>query len=162
MKTKGKVSLEEINQLTESGVDAMRTAMALQKDVGQTTGSLNLDLAFLLVPKALEGTAKVVRDSEFEVTSGAAGTKNNTVPNSQRGTFEVIADSRLDAASSSNWFGVASAAMHDTVEVAYLDGIDTPTLEQQPGWSIDGLEWKVRMEAGVKALDFRNMAKDPN
>ena len=42
--------------INTAGVDAMRTAMALQKDVGQTTGSLNLDLAFLLVPKALEGT----------------------------------------------------------------------------------------------------------
>ena len=148
--------------INTAAVDAMRTAMAVQKDVGQTSGALNLNLAYLIVPKALEGTAKVVRDAEFEVTSGAAGTKNNTVPNSQRGTFEVITDARLDAASASNWYGCASAAMHDTVEVAYLDGIDTPTLEQQAGWSVDGVEWKVRMEAGVKALDWKTLAKNPN
>ena len=52
--------------------------------------------------------------------------------------------------------------MHDTVEVAYLDGNETPTLEQQAGWSVDGMEWKVRMEAGVKALDWKTMAKNPN
>ncbi len=51
MKTKGKVSLEEINQLTESGVDAMRilrdatglTGEALNKKI--TSGALDADFA---------------------------------------------------------------------------------------------------------------------
>lgn len=140
--------------IATSSVDTMRIAMAKQKDGGAT---LNIRLANLIVPVALEGTAKVVRDSEFEVT----GSKNLTVPNSVRGTFEVISDARLDAASSSNWYGAASASMHDTIEVAYLDGVETPTLEQQSGWDVDGVEFKVRMDAGVKALDFRTMAKNP-
>ena len=43
----------------------------------------------------------------------------------------------------------------------YLDGNEAPTLEQQNGWHVDGVEFKVRMDAGVKALDFRTMAKNP-
>lgn len=52
------------------------------------------------MPLALEGTASVVRDSEFEV---GAVTKNNTTPNFVRGTFEVISHARLDVASSAGW-----------------------------------------------------------
>lgn len=142
--------------ITTAAVDAMRVAMAKQKD--DTGSTLNIRLAKLLVPVALEGTANVVRDSEFEV--GAAA-KNNTVPNSVRGTFEVISDARLDVASATNWFGAANPGMHDTVEVQYLDGNQAPTLEQQDGWNIDGVTFKVRMDAGVKALDFRTLAKNP-
>ncbi len=140
--------------IATSSVDTMRVAMAKQKD---GTAVLGIRLAYLIVPVALEGTARVVRDSEFEVT----GSKNLTVPNSVRGTFEVIFGARLDTASVSNWYGAASPSMHDTIEVAYLDGVETPTLEQQSGWDVDGVEFKVRMDAGVKALDFRTLAKNP-
>jgi hypothetical protein len=141
--------------ITTAGIDAMRVAMATQAEGAAT---LNIRLAKILVPVALEGTAKVVRDSEFDV---GAGSKNNTIPNSVRGTFEVISDARLDVASATAWYGTASSATNDTVEVSYLDGNQAPTLEQQNGWSVDGVEFKVRMDAGVKALDYRTLAKNP-
>ena len=147
--------------INTASVDAMRVAMATQKDAGSNATALNIRLASLLVPVKLEGAANVVRDSEFEV---GASTRNNTTPNSVRGGFEVISDARLDAVAgnaSFNWFGAANPAMHDTIEVAYLDGMDRPVLEQQNGWSVDGVEMKVRMDAGVKALDFRTLAKNP-
>jgi len=137
-----------------SSVDAMITAMATQKD---GKANLNIRLAHLLVPLALRGSSSVVRNSEFEV---GATTKNNTVPNSVRDLFDVIADARLDAASATGWYGAADSGITDTVEVQYLDGIQTPTLEQQGGWEIDGVEFKVRIDAGVKALDFRTMQKN--
>lgn len=142
--------------LSTGSIDAMGVAMSTQKDA--TGSTLNIDLAKIIVPRALRGTANVIRDSEFEV--GAAA-KNNTVPNSVRGTFEVISDARLDAASPTAWYATADQNSHDTVEVSYLDGIQTPTLEQKDGWNVDGVEFKVRMDAGVKALDFRSMAKNP-
>lgn len=142
--------------LHTAAIDAMRVAMARQTD-GIAT-ALNIRLAQILVPVALEGTAKVVRDSEFEV---GAGSRNNTTPNSVKGTFEVISDARLDIASATTWYGAADGNIHDTVEVQYLDGNTAPTLEQQDGWTRDGVEFKVRMDAGVKALDFRTLAKNP-
>lgn len=141
--------------INTNSVDAMRVAMATQKEGAAT---LNIRLAKLLVPVALEGTAKVVRDSEFEVGDGE---KSNSVPNSVKGTFEVISDARLDAASTRTWYGAADQNMHDTIEVQYLDGNTAPTLEQETGWSRDGVEFKVRMDAGVSPLDFRTLAKNP-
>lgn len=144
--------------ISTANVDAMRVAMALQKLPGQTSGGSNIRLAYLLTPVALQGTANVVRDSEYEV---GAASKNNTVPNSVRNTFEVISDARLDAVSPTAWYGAANANVADTIEVAYLNGNDRPTLEQQAGWSVDGVEFKVRMEAGVAPLDFRGLARNP-
>ena len=134
-------------------VDAMRVGMGKQK---QGNATLNIRLANLLVPLALEGTAKTVRDSEFEV--GAS--RDATVPNSVRGTFEVIADARLDADSAVKWYGAANAATQDTVEVAYLDGNSAPALEQQNGWNVDGVDFKVRIDAGVKALAWETLNRN--
>lgn len=141
--------------ISTAGVDAMRVGMGLQK---QGESLLGMRLTHLLVPLALEGIASVVRDSEYEV---GAASKNNTTPNSVRNTFDVISEARLDANSSAAWYGTANAALHDTVEVSYLDGNEAPTLEQQNGWHVDGVEFKVRIDAGVKALDFRTMVKNP-
>lgn len=143
--------------ITTANVDAMDAAMAKQKD--GTGNTLNIALAYLIVPRALKGAAMQVANSEFEV--GASTAKNNTVPNYMRGAFEVVADARLDATSASVWYGAANPNIHDTIEVAYLDGNTAPTLEQQGGWTVDGVEFKVRMDAGVKPLDHRAMAKNP-
>jgi hypothetical protein len=78
-----------------------------------------------------------------------------------RGRFEVITDARLDDSSAAVWYGAAAAGMFDTVEVSYLDGQSAPTLEQEKGWTTDGVEFKVRIDAGVKALDYRTLAKNP-
>ena len=50
--------------------------------------------------------------------------------------------------------------MHDTIEVTYLDGNDTPYLEAKDGWTVDGAEFKVRINAAVSPLDFRTLAKN--
>jgi hypothetical protein len=47
--------------------------------------------------------------------------------------------------------------MHDTVEVAFLDGNQTPFLESQDGWKQDGVEYKVRIDAVAGAMDYRGL-----
>lgn len=141
--------------ISTATVDAMRVFMGLQKD-GEAP--LNIRMRYLLVPLALEGTANVVRNSEFEVGSSS---RNNTTPNIVRNTFDVISDARLDATNSPAWYAAGDPAITDTIEVAYLDGNETPTMEEQTGWTVDGVEMKVRLDAGVKALSYRALAKNP-
>ncbi|WP_022949528.1 ClpP-like prohead protease/major capsid protein fusion protein [Methylohalobius crimeensis] len=142
--------------ITTASVDALRVAMATQQDA--VGANLNIGLRYLIVPKALEGTARVVRDSQYEV---GASSRNNTVPNMVRGTFEIVSDARLDADSATAWYAAANQVIHDVIEVAYLDGQDRPYLDQQMGWTVDGTEFKVRIDAGVKALEWRTLAKNP-
>lgn len=142
--------------ISSANVDALATLLARQKDA--TGNTLNIEMAYLIVPRTLKGAAMMVANSEFEVGASST-TKNNTTPNIVRGAFEVIADARLDATSTAVHYAVANPNVHDTIEVAYLDGNQSPTLEQQGGWTVDGVEFKVRMDAGVKALDWRGMAR---
>jgi ATP-dependent Clp endopeptidase proteolytic subunit ClpP len=140
--------------ISTASVDALRVLMAVQKDPDSNATALNIRPAHLIVPVQLEGLAKTVLESETEI---AASQNNSKRPNSVRGIANVISDARLTGTS---WFMTGSSAMHDTVEVSYLDGNDKPYLEQQNGWNIDGVEFKVRLDAGVKALDFRALAKN--
>lgn len=137
-------------------VDAARVAMGLQTDP-DGNANLNIRPKYALVPMALQGAMSVVRDSQFEVGASA---KTNTVPNSVAGTFDIIADSRLDSTSSTAWYMTGNSGTHDTIEVSYLDGVRAPVLEQQNGWNVDGVEFKVRIDAAAKALDHRAMYKN--
>jgi len=136
--------------------DAARTAMAKQTDATGTT--LNIRPSYVLVPEALRSSAMVVNNSETQIT--ATQQANSKVPNTVRGMVEVIADARLDANSATAWYMLANRTVTDTVEISYLDGVQSPVLEQQSGWNIDGVEFKVRIDAAAKALDYRTMYKN--
>lgn len=133
-------------------VEAARTAMATQTDPSGNA-ILNVRPRFLLVPFALEGTARTIAMAEYD----PAGTAGTLTPNTVRNTFEVIADGRLDASDPAAWFMAADPAMIETIEVAFLDGQTTPYMESQNGWSTDGVTYKVRIDAVAAPLDFRGL-----
>jgi hypothetical protein len=139
--------------ITAASVGAGRTAMRTQKD-GKAT--LNIRPSFLLVPAALEDTAQVLMTSETDPSK-----TNSRVPNPVRNAAEVIVDARLDAASTIAWYLAADPSVFDTIEVGYLDGIAAPFLDQQDGWTIDGVEYKVRIDAAAAPLEFRTLYKNP-
>lgn len=139
---------------TTATVDAGRVAMATQKDRSGNSVALNIRPRYMLVPVALEGTSKVLMASEFDPS------KTQRVPNSVAGLAEVISDARLDAASTTAWYLAADPNATDTIEVSYLDGVQTPLLEQQDGWKVDGVEFKVRLDAAVKALAWEGLYKN--
>ena len=141
-----------------AALDAMRVAMAKQTDPDGNVTALNIRPKYMLTPVALEGAVKQVLESTTEIASSQSNSKR---PNYVRGIAEAISDARLDASSASVYYMLTDPNMHDTIEVAYLDGIEQPFLDQMTGWTIDGSEFKVRIDAGVKALDFRGMVKNP-
>ena len=132
-------------------LDEAWTAMRTQTDPAGTT--LNITPMHLVVPAALEiSTGSSIADKTFADTAAAQERAN---PFQNRLT--VTADARLDANSTTAWYALASGTMHDTVEVAFLNGQQTPYLESKDGWSTDGVEYKVRIDAVAAALDFRTM-----
>ena len=50
--------------------------------------------------------------------------------------------------------------MCDTIEYAYLDGMEGVTTETQYGFDVDGVAVKARMIFGAKAIDYRGMYKN--
>lgn len=138
-------------------LDAARSAMAKQKDPDAHATALNIRPKHFIVPVALEGKARVLMTAEKDPN---ASNPNSAKPNHVNGLATVVSDARLDAASSTAWYLAADANMHDTIEVAYLNGNETPMIDQQDGWKVDGVEFKVRIDAGVKAIDFRGLYKN--
>lgn len=138
-----------------ASLDAARVAMATQKDRSNNAVALNIRPKYLLVPVALEGVSTVLLASEFDPS------KTQRVPNAVAGMAKVVADARLDADSATAWYLAADGSATDTVEVSYLDGQEQPWLEQQDGWKVDGVEFKVRLDAAVKALAWEGLFKNP-
>ncbi len=132
-------------------ISAGRTAMRQQKE-GERT--LNIRPAFMLVPTTLETQATQV------VKSGSVkgADVNSNIINPIRDLAEIIAEPRLDDASEKDWYMVSRQGS-DTIEVAYLNGIDLPYIDQLDGFTSDGVTTKVRIDAGVAPVDYRGLLK---
>ena len=145
--------------MNTEGLDAARKAMRLQEDANGDP--VNVTPSFLIVPAALEGAANravLSSSSLFPVDSNGTLNQNPGIVNVVKDMAQVIVEPRLDKHNAKEWYVTAAQGM-DTVEVAYLDGMDSPYLEQQEGFTVDGIAWKVRIDAGVAPLDYRGLVK---
>lgn len=133
-------------------MSAARTAMRTQKDAGS---ALNITPKYMIVPAALETAAAQLLNSVYEPTANKGHAANPVA-----GMAELITDARLDDASATAWFMAADPNAFDTIEVAFLDGNDAPFIEEQTAWTSDGVEMKVRVDAGVAPLDYRTLYKN--
>lgn len=128
------------------------TAMRRQKGItGDAT--LNITPKYLVVPPELEMVAYQIVNS-----TAAVDGVNSGVVNPYKGRFVVVADAELTDPDA--WYLVADATQHDTIEVTYLNGVETPRLETRQGFDVDGIEYKVAFDCGVSALDFRGVYKN--
>lgn len=133
-----------------------KTAMALQKTQveGGKARTLNIRPAFVLVPVALEDkTNQLIRSASVPGVDTNAG-----IDNPIRNFATVIAEPRLDDDSATTWYQSARKGA-DTIEVAYLNGVEQPYLEEHQGFTVDGVTNKVRIDAGVAPLDHRGLNK---
>lgn len=143
--------------LSLATVGAGRTAMGRQTDSSGSANALNIRPRYLVTPLTLEDAAGVLLNSEYDPDTANKLQRYNPA----RGwNLTLVSDARLDAASTTAFFLAADQNTFDTIEVAYLDGNPNPYLEQQNGWTVDGVEFKVRLDAAVKALDWRTMYKN--
>lgn len=138
-------------ELGLSGLSAARQKMRLQKNKAGAT--LNIPPKFLLVPVALEDRAlQLIHSTSYPEAA------NSGVANPYNNALTILTEARLDQQDAAAWYLLAAQGA-DTIEVAYLDGVDTPYIEQQQGFTVDGAAFKVRIDAGVAPLDWRGLVK---
>lgn len=136
---------------TTESFQAFRVAMAQQKDV---SGNDFLDLrpAVWLGPVGLEAQAKLINKAEFEPSTS----KNAMTPNISLGMFrDIVGSPRLTGTRHYAFADVNEAA---AIEVAFLDGVDSPFMEQEEAFDTDGARFKVRLDYGVGGHDWRGAA----
>lgn len=77
--------------------------------------------------------------------------------NPYAGRIIPISDARLDVLGLP-WFLAAPKGY--AVNVAWLGGNEVPRVEQRMGWSVDGTEFKVSIDAGAYVVDWRGLYKN--
>jgi HK97 family phage prohead protease len=150
---------------TVARLEVGRAAMAIQTDPNNGM-PLNIKPRFLFVPSALETVSKVLVASEKDPIGTLVGTPvaGATSPNPFWNALTVVSDPYLDntahTAGTVAWYLLGDPNMFDTMEIAFVDGQQSPFMESRDGWTVDGVEYKVRTEFGVAALDFRAMYRN--
>ena len=134
--------------------DAIDVAMSQQKDV---SGNEFLEISpnVLLVPRGLRGAAVTVNGSEYDPDAVNKLQKPNIV----KGLFsDIVASPRLTGTA---YYAFADPQVAPAIEVVFLNGVTEPFTDSQEGWRVDGVEWKVRHDYGVGAVNWRSAYKQP-
>ena len=134
--------------LSVDALDADRVVMGKQKDP-DANEYLNLRPRVLLVPLGLEGTARVLNQSQFDPSvSGKI-----QIPNKVVGLFQdVVGTPRLTDATRRYLFANDPAA--PAIKVVFLEGQgEAPVLESEMGFEVDGMRWRARLDVKAQMFD---------
>lgn len=128
--------------------------MKIQKDV-KGLRALNIRPKFFLAPVELEGTSE-----QFFTTAIDPGRSISGVNNPYSGNyFTRVYEPRLDATSTTGWY--LAAGKGKAITVFFLDGSNgKPYIERKEGFHTDSVEFKVRLDIGAKAMDWRGLMKN--
>lgn len=145
------------NSFDNAALDVANIDKAIQMMNGfvNTRGEpLAIEPDFMLLPTSLYTRAKQVLGS----ASVEGADINSGIINPIRDIVPTVKSARLQVADPKSWYLINKEA----IEVSYLDGIDTPYMEQQQGFTVDGVSTKVRIDAGVNVIDYRGIVKVTN
>lgn len=146
-------NLESASAVTVASVNAARIKLASQRDVGGHD-FLGLTPAIWLGSLTHGADARVVNSAEYDPDA----TNKLTRPNVVRGLFRDVVDT--PRITSAHWYLFADPAEAPVIEVAFLDGQTEPFLDSQEGFDVDGVRWKVRLDYGVAAIDYRGAVRN--
>lgn len=126
--------------------------MMKQQDKEKIAHALNIAPAFVLNGPDIDMEVAALLNSTADPDAQHTGVKNPV-----RNMAQQITDARING---NAYTFVADPRQADTIEVTYLDGQERPYLEQRHGWSVDGAQFKVRIDAGVNILDYIGMVQN--
>jgi ATP-dependent protease ClpP protease subunit len=146
-------NLGTASAVTMLAVDEGRQLMAVQKDI---SGGDYLELrpALWVGGMAQGGNARIVNGSVYDPDTANKLQRPNLV----NGLFRDVIDT--PRITGNTWYMFADPLEAPVIEVAFLDGNQEPYLEMMQGWNVDGTAYKVRLDYGVAAIDYRGAVKN--
>ncbi|WP_288413102.1 prohead protease/major capsid protein fusion protein [uncultured Sphingomonas sp.] len=127
---------------------AGRTAMRQQKGLDGTP----------IAPSPKYIVSGVEQETVIEQLMTAVQATNAGETNPFAGKLTPAADPRLPARA---WYLFGDPAIAPTLEHAYLNDQTGPIVEQQDGWDVLGTKFRVYMDFGAGAVDWRGAYKNP-
>jgi hypothetical protein len=134
--------------LSVDALDADRVVLSNQKDPSNNE-FLNLakfGRLTLVVPVSLGGEARVINKNQYDFQSSVFQKQNKV-----QGLFREIVDTPRLTGTRRYMFADPSDAC--AIKVVFLNGEQSPFMEQRLGWQVDGTEWKLRMDYKVLPFD---------
>ena len=135
-------------------INSGRVAMRKQKNL-RGEAMLNVVPKFLLVPAEQEFLARQMLSSTSDPDA-----KNSGVINPLMNSMQVVSDAELDAIDAKAWYLAADPSLMDTIEVTYLNGNQSPTIESQIAFDTLGIRYRIYMDYGVTVLDTKGLYKN--
>jgi hypothetical protein len=140
--------------LSKDSLGAALKAMALQKGPNNKA-TLNIQAKYVIAPVALQSDHET-----FFNTTRIGETSGTIYDNPYAGNkLTRVYEPRLDDDSATAWY--LAGAKGKTIKVFFLNGVQKPYTESKEGWTVDGVEYKVRIDAGAKAMGWRPLSKNP-
>jgi hypothetical protein len=147
----GHTNLGAAGAIGVAKLDADRVIMAAQTDLAGR--ALDIRPSVLLVPAGSEGLARTINEADYNIDAVPAGQPPSNRPNFVKGLFsDIVGTGRL---AGTRYYMFSDPQTMACIKVAFLNGVQEPMLEQQPGWRVDGIEFKGRIDVAVGAVDFR-------
>jgi phage major head subunit gpT-like protein len=133
-------------------IGSLRTAASAYRKITDPDGNpLGIAPSILLVPPELEITAAELMSGSLLIT-GENATRTNV--NVLAGRYRVVSSSYLS--SSSTWWLVANPAELPAMEVAFLNGVRVPTVEQaEADFNMLGIQVRGHFSFGVAKAEGR-------
>jgi len=156
-------NLNTSNALDHDGLKA--ALIEFDKQTDKDSELLDIPAAWLIVPVDLKVVAQELMKSKV-MLYGADDESKIPAANVFEGTLGIVADPRLSNSAYTNysattWYLSASPSQGQTLEVSFLNGKQTPTIERfanDP--NILGVVFRVYIDVATKVLDFRTMSKN--
>lgn len=137
---------------TVAVLDAMRQLMSKQKDK-DSNDFLDIRPSLALAPLSLGGTLRVLNGSQYDHDADKL-----QKPNIVAGLFRDVIDTpRL---SGTAFYMFADPSQEPVIEVNFLNGEQSPYMESEQGFTVDGMQWKIRMDYGVGAVGYRGAIRN--
>lgn len=134
--------------ISVASIDADTVLMSQQKDISGND-YLALTPSVLVIASGLLSTARVINQAVYDPDTANKLQR----PNAVVGTYsDIVGTPRL---SGTRRYSFADPSVAPVIEVAFLDGASAPFIEMQRGFDVDGTQYKVRLDYGVGAIDYR-------
>jgi ATP-dependent protease ClpP protease subunit len=132
-----------------AGLDTGRQSLRTMKGLDGVT-PINATPKYLVVGAELESTAE-------QMVRLIASTKSDDV-NPFSGNLTPLVEARFTGKS---WRLFADEAQLPAFEIAYLNGVEGPIIEQRAGWDVLGIEFRTIMDIGAGLTEWRASYLNP-
>ena len=146
-----------VGALSKATLGAGYVLMQKQTDVNGS--KLNIVPKLLLVSPDEAIEAEILTASTIDPSSNFTAGNTNFFRNRN---LVAISSPYIDA-TTNGFYLITDPALCDTIEIAFLDGKESPTIEMVDNeGDILARKWRYWFDVGAKALDFRGMVRVPH